>query len=95
MKPLIYTLLFCCANYLLQAQPSQAWEQLLDEYADYYNNHNLAFDEQNQQVVWSLPGMFIDASGMSIAEKNITAVFSASGASNWIEWCDTLSTHLY
>ena len=91
MKTLIYILLFCCAHCLLQAQPSQAWEQLLDEYADYYNNHNLAFDEQNQQLIWSFPSAFTDISGTLTDPKGINAAFAATtGQANWIEWCDTL-----
>ena len=91
MKTLIYILLFCCAHYLLQAQPTQAWEQLLDEYADYYNNHNLAFDEQNQQLIWSFPSAFTDISGTLTDPKGINAAFAATtGQANWIEWCDTL-----
>ena len=96
MKTLIYTLLFCCAHYLLQAQPSQAWEQLLDEYADYYNNHNLAFDEQNQQLIWSFPSAFTDISGTLTDTKGINAAFAATtGQANWIEWCDTLPINEY
>ena len=96
MKTLIYTLLFCCAHYLLQAQPSQAWEQVLDEYAAADNNHNLAFDEQNQQITWSLPVSFTNMFGLTTEPKNITAAFAATtGQANWIEWCDTLTISIY
>ena len=97
MKTLIYILLFCCAHYLLQAQPTQAWEQLLDEYAAYtLHNHNLAFDEQNQQVIWSLPASFTDIFGTTTNPKGINAAFAATtGQANWIEWCDTLTISTY
>jgi hypothetical protein len=95
MKTLIYILLFCCAHYLLQAQPSQAWEQLLDGYAEDDVNYNLLLDEQNQQVIWSLPATYIDSSGTPTNEKNITAAFAASGQTNWIEWCDTHPINQY
>ncbi|MBK8473543.1 MAG: hypothetical protein IPL33_16110 [Sphingobacteriales bacterium] len=82
MKTLIYILLFCCAHCLLQAQPTQAWEQLLDGYAEDDVNYNLLLDEQNQQVIWSLPATYIDSSGTPTNEKNITAAFAASGQAN-------------